>query len=519
MQKIDILDSSLRDGAQAEGIAFSLQDKVRILTSLDELGIPFVEAGNPSSNEKDRQLFALAKEMNLKTSQLVAFGSTRRKNIAACDDENLLKILESGANNVAIFGKAWDYHVTDVLMTTLEENLKMIYDTISFLTKEGRNVIYDAEHFFDGYKHNRTYALEAIRAAEHAGAKCLCLCDTNGGTFPSEIAEMTRAAALSCKAEIGIHSHNDGGMAVANAIMAVAAGATHVQGTFLGYGERCGNANLSTVIANLQLKKGYECIPKENMVNLTVAAREIAEISNIGIPGNAPYVGASAFSHKGGMHVDAVLKSPDTFEHIDPEIVGNSRRILMSEVAGRSTIYSKIRKICPELSRDSKEVSEITRIIKNLENEGFYTEGADATFELLVLRHLGRIADPFELVEFKIIEELKPEENKLTSFAFIKLRANGKEEISAAEAYGPVNALDQALRKALTFFYPQIQDMHLTDYKVRVLDSKSAAAASVRVLIETSDSHKTWNTIGVSKDIIEASCAALVDSYIYKLIK
>lgn len=515
--KLDILDSSLRDGAQAEGIAFSLQDKVRILTSLDEIGIPFVEAGNPGSNVKDRQLFALAKEMKLKNSSLVAFGSTRRKNISAADDENLIKLLESGAENVAIFGKAWDYHVTDVLSTTLEENLNMIYDTIAFLTKEGRKVIFDAEHYFDGYKRNKSYALEALNAAESAGAKVLCLCDTNGGTFPHEITEITKIVHECSKAQIGIHTHNDSGMAVANTIMAVEAGATHIQGTFLGYGERCGNANLSTVIANLQLKKGYQCIPQENMVNLTMISREIAEISNVGIYNGAPYIGSSAFAHKGGMHVDAVLKSPDTFEHIDPEAVGNSRHILMSEVAGRSTIYSKIRKICPDVSRDSKEVSELTGIIKNLENEGFHTEGSEATFELLVLRHLGRIVDPFELVEFKVIEELKP--GKLTSFAFIKLRANGKEEISAAEAYGPVNALDQALRKALSVFYPQIRDMHLTDYKVRVLDSKSAAAASVRVMIETSDTQKTWNTMGVSKDIIEASCSALVDSYIYKLIK
>lgn len=517
MQNIDVLDSSLRDGTQAEGIAFSIQDKLRILMALDELGIPFVEAGNPGSNENDRQFFAMAKGLTLKNSKLVAFGSTRRKNTQACNDENLLRILESGSEYVAIFGKAWDYHVTDVLSTTLEENLEMIYDSISFLVKQGRKVIFDAEHFYDGYKHNADYALKTLLAAQDAGAVCLCLCDTRGGCFPSEVAKITRAAAEHTKVQIGIHPHDDGGMAVANAITAVENGATHVQGTLLGYGERCGNANLATIIANLQIKKDYVCIPTENLSNLSVSAREIAEISNVGIPLGTPYVGLSAFSHKGGMHVDAVLKSPDTFEHIDPELVGNARRILMSEVAGRSTIYSKLQKVCPDISRDSKEVSEITNYIKKLENDGFHTEGADATFELLVLRHLGRMKDPFELVEFKVIEELKP--GKLTSFAFIKLRANGKEEISAAEAYGPVNALDSALRKALTYFYPQINDIHLTDYKVRVLDSKSAAAAKVRVLIETSDSHKSWNTMGVSGDIIEASCAALVDSYIYKLIK
>ncbi|WP_058486616.1 citramalate synthase [Defluviitalea phaphyphila] len=518
-RKIAIFDSSLRDGAQGEGISFSVEDKLKIVKTLDELGVAYIEAGNPGSNPKDLEFFNRVKQMKLVNAKLAAFGSTRRRNISVEEDNNVQSLLKADTEVVVIFGKSWDFHVTDILKTSLEENLNMIRETLSFFKDKGKEVIFDAEHFFDGYKANPEYAMKALFAAVEGGADTLVLCETNGGAFPNEIYEITKKVVETFDVKIGIHTHDDGGMAVANAIMAVEAGATHVQGTFIGFGERCGNANLSTIIGNLQLKKNFECIPKEQMKNLTKVARKIAEIANVSLSDGMPYVGKSAFAHKGGMHIDGVSKSSNSFEHINPELVGNERRFLMSEVAGRTTILSKLQKINPNITKDSKEAKEIIDKLKELEYKGYQFEGAESSFELIVRKQLGKYKPFFELEHFKIIGEQPSENGKFSSTAMIKINVDGEVEITAAEGDGPVNALDKALRKALEVFYPGLKQIHLTDYKVRVLDTKTATAAKVRVLIETTDGEDIWTTVGVSSDIIEASWIALVDSIEYKLIK
>lgn len=518
-QKIEIFDSTLRDGAQGSGISFSVEDKIKITLELDKLGVDYIEAGNPGSNQKDREFFERINVRTLKHAKLVAFGSTRRKNSRAKDDGNVQSLLSAGTQAISIFGKSWDYHATHVLNTTLEENLNMITDTIAFLVGEGREVMFDAEHFFDGYKNNQEYALQSLQAAWDGGAKALVLCDTNGGAFPQEIAGITaHVKERFPQATVGIHCHNDGGMAVANSILAVEAGATQVQGTFLGIGERCGNANLTTIIANLQLKKGYLCIPTENMEQLTTSARYVAEISNITLDHSMPYVGHNAFAHKGGMHIDGVIKAKGSFEHIDPETVGNDRKFIMSEVSGKNTIISSIQRIEPSLTKESVQTKEILERLKELENEGFQFEGADASFELIIRKHLGMYKPFFHLDYFKIIEEEKQGENECSASALIKVIVHGEEEMTAAEGNGPVNAIDKAIRKALSMFYENLKDFHLTDFKVRVLDGANTAA-KVRVLIESTDGEEYWSTIGVSTNIIEASVQALVDSIEYKLIK
>ena len=517
-KKAYILDSTLRDGAQGEGISFSIEDKINIVKALDRLGISFIEAGNPGSNPKDIEFFKRVRDVKLENSVLVAFGSTRRKNIRPDEDIMLASLLSTETSTVVIFGKSWDLHVTDVLGTTLDENLLMIEDTVSYLRRNGREVIYDAEHFFDGYKANPEYALQTLKAACRGGAKCIVLCDTNGGCFPSEIKEITAEVAKVIDVEIGIHCHNDTGCAVANSIAAVEAGARHIQGTFLGFGERCGNANLSTIIPNLQLKLGYSCIPDSNMSQLTTTAGYIAEVSNIPIVGYEPYVGNSAFAHKAGMHADGVTKVSQSFEHVDPAVVGNSRRFLISEMAGRTTLMQKLQNICPDLTRDSPQTKEITDILKKLEFEGYQFDAAETSFELVVRRQLQQYKPFFELVHFKIIGE-KPAVVGYNSSATIKIRVGDKEEITAAEGDGPVHALDSALRKALYVFYPELRKSRLSDYKVRVLNPQAATAAKVRVLIESTDGEDVWSTVGVSTDIIEASWIALVDSIEYKLLK
>ncbi len=515
--KIKIFDSTLRDGAQAEGISFSVEDKIKVVNVLDSLGVKYIEAGNPGSNPKDLEFFKRVKDMNLSNAKLVAFGSTRRRDINVSDDKNVQALLDADTDGVVIFGKSWDFHVTDIIQTTLEENLQMIKDTISFFKSKNKEVIFDAEHFFDGYKSNPEYAFKTLKAAESGGADCLVLCDTRGGMFPLEVYDIVKKVKETfSNVDIGIHCHNDCGMGVANSIMAVEAGCVHVQGTYIGFGERCGNANLSTIVANLQLKKGYKCILEEQMQNLTPMAVKLAEIANVKIVKGEPYIGKSAFSHKGGMHVDGVNKSPISFEHINPEAVGNERRVLMSEVAGRSTIISKIQKIKPELTRDSPETQIIIDALKELEFKGYQFEGAEGSFELLVRKKLGKYKPFFELEHFKILGE---QPAKMSSSTVIKVTVDGKTEITAAEGDGPVNALDLALRKALEVFYPSLSQIHLVDYKVRVLDTKTATAAKVRVLIETTDGVDSWSTVGVSTDIIEASWLALVDSIEYKLIK
>jgi len=519
MSSIKIYDSTLRDGAQAQGISFSVEDKLKIVTRLDKLGINYIEAGNPGSNPKDIEFFEKVKNIELKNAKLAAFGSTRRAGINAEDDANVQSLLRAETPVITIFGKAWDFHVLEVLRTTLDENINMIKDTIRFFKGQGKEVIFDAEHFFDGYNANPEYALITLKAAAESGAGCLVLCDTNGGTFPDKIFEVTKLVKDSLDMiDIGIHCHNDTGMADANSIMAVKAGAIQVQGTVNGFGERCGNANLITIIPNLQYKMGYQCIPEENIVKITTTARFISEIANIMHNERAPYVGNCAFAHKGGMHIDAVMKRTASFEHIDPSIVGNERRVLMSEVSGRSTIMSAINEVEPGVSKDSPEAKRIIDKLKKLEHEGYQFEGAESSFELVIRKELGKHKKFFELENFKVIIT-DPDEDNLSASAMIKVKVGDLDEITAAEGDGPVNALDKALRKALEVFYPELSKMRLTDFKVRVLDSESATAAKVRVWIESTDGENSWSTVGVSTNVINASWKALVDSVEYMLIK
>lgn len=517
--KIFILDSTLRDGAQSQGISFSVEDKLKITQCLDNLGVAYIEAGNPGSNPKDMEFFKRLRECNLKSAKVVAFGSTRRAGIKIEQDDNIKSLLEAGTETVAIFGKAWDFHVREIIRTELSENIKMIKDTVAYLKSKGKEVIFDAEHFFDGYKANRDYAVDVLKAAKEAGADWLVLCDTNGGTFPGTVYEVTKSLNEVFSGSLGIHCHNDTGMAVANSIMAVEAGATQVQGTMIGFGERCGNANLSTIIANLQLKLDYEVIKEDSFSSLTTVARYIAEISNIILEENMPYVGNGAFAHKGGMHIDGVCKAPNSFEHIDPSKVGNSRRLLISEVSGKSTILKEMKKIFPSLAKDSAEVQVITDRLKQLEHEGYQFEGAEGTIELVMRKVIGKYKPFFQLNHFKTMGEQPSANGEFSSTAIINISVDGTSEITAAGGDGPVNALDKALRKALEVFYPQLKSVRLIDYKVRVLDTESATGAKVRVLIESTDGRESWSTVGVSRDIIQASWIALVDSIEYKLIK
>lgn len=520
-KQIQVLDSTLRDGSQGEGISYSVQDKINIVKALDELGITFIEAGNPGSNPKDMEFFEEAKKLTLKHAKLVAFGSTRRKGIKCSEDANVQSLLAAGTEYVCIFGKTWDFQVTDIIHATLEENLEMIRETVAFLVENKKKVIFDAEHFFTGYKANPDYTMKCLEAAVEGGALCLCLCETKGGAMLHECYDFTKAVvdAFGKKVSVGIHTHNDAGLAVANSLMAVEAGATHVQGVLLGFGERTGNANLSTIIADLQIKLGYECIPEENIKILTPICKRVAEITNIALEPGMPYVGASAFAHKAGMHIDAVIKNPFAYEHITPETVGNERVFLMSEVAGKSMIVEKVQKFDPTLTKSSPVVAEIVKKVKDLEHEGYQFEGADASFEILVRKTMGKYQPFFNLHYYKTSGEFPRLDEDECAFAQVKIDVDGKVEITAGEGDGPVNALDQAMRKALELFYPNLSQVHLTDYKVRVLDGKSATASRVRVLIESSDGDAHWATMGVSSDVIEASYLALVDSFEYKLIK
>lgn len=518
--KVNILDSTLRDGAQAEGISFSVSDKIKITLALDELGIGYVEAGNPGSNQKDLEFFKEIKKHKLKYTKVVAFGSTRRCGMTVLEDANLNALLKADTEAVCIFGKSWDFHVTDIIKTTLEENLNMIYESVKYLKEKGKIVFFDAEHYFDGFKSNKEYALKTLKAAEAAGCDSVILCDTRGGCFPNEVFDIVSETKKHISISVGIHTHNDQSMAVSNSVMAVFAGCDHVQGTFLGFGERCGNANLSSIIPSLQIKKGYKCVPDELLKNLTQTAKYIAEISNVKLNYQLPYVGASAFAHKAGMHIDGVQKAPESFENIKPELVGNERRFLISEVAGRSTILTKVQKLYPNVVKNDKVVSEIVEKVKDLEYMGYQFEGADASFELLIHKAMGKYKPFFTLDSFKIIGESPAAKSEFSASAIIKIVVDGNERISAAEGAGPVDALNTALRKALAHFYPELKNISLSDYKVRVLDgSSSATAAMTRVLIESTDGINFWTTMGVSRDIIEASFRALVDSIEYKLLK
>ncbi|MGI6527050.1 MAG: citramalate synthase [Caldicoprobacterales bacterium] len=510
-KKIVIYDSTLRDGAQAEGISFTVNDKLRIVQKLDEFGVDYIEAGNPGSNPKDLEFFQKVARLQLKAARLAAFGSTRRAGIKAEQDANIQALLGANTPAVTVFGKTWDFHVTEIIKTTLEENLNMIRDTLSYLKSRGKEVIFDAEHFFDGYWNNEAYALKCLETAARAGADSLVLCDTNGGAFPMDLYKVVDRVARRFSIPVGIHCHNDGGMAVANSLLAVEAGASHVQGTINGYGERSGNANLCTIIPNLQLKRGLRCIPEEQMQNLSTVSRYVSELANQAPNERDPYVGHCAFAHKGGMHIDAIRKNPLSFEHIQPCTVGNERRILMSEVSGRSTILKRIQEITPWVDKDSPETQYLLNELKRLEHEGYQFEGAEISFELLVRRVLGKDIQFFHVKDFRVLCEEHWQDDNSAS-AIIKVQVDGVEEVSAAEGDGPVNALDRALRKALRVFYPELDQMRLMDYKVRVLDTNKATAAKVRVHIESTDGERVWGTVGVSANIIEASWTALVDS-------
>lgn len=518
MEKVFVYDTTLRDGAQGEGISLSVEDKVKITQKLDALGIDYIEGGWPGSNPKDMEYFERMQSIKLKHARLTAFTSTRRSGIKAQDDKNLNTTLLFDVPTVAVFGKTWDLHVKEALKVSQAENLKMIFETIQFFKEHGKEVVYDAEHFFDGYKYNAVYTMKTLRAAADAGANWIILCDTNGGTLPEEVIEIIARVKQEINVPLGIHAHNDGELAVANTLSAVRAGARQVHVTINGFGERCGNANLCSVIPNLMLKYKYEVIALEKLKHITETARFISEMANVAMPVNMPYVGQSAFAHKGGMHVSAVLKNPVTYEHVNPETVGNGRRVLVSELAGLSNLRYKAQEFNLDIHLETPRSREIIDKIKELEHEGYQFEGAEASLELLLRKGFGQFKDFFELESLKINSE-KRTDNGITTEAIIKLKVKGETVHTAAEGNGPVNALDNALRKALEHFYPQLKEMHLSDYKVRVLNEREATAARVRVLIESKDEHGTWDTVGVSENIIEASYQALLDSMNYYLLK
>jgi 2-isopropylmalate synthase len=515
-----IYDTTLRDGAQREGLTLSTEDKLRIARQLDSLGIPFIEGGWPGANPKDIQFFWRMKEEPLSQAELVAFCYTRRPGKTAATDPMFQPILAAGTTWITIVGKSWDLHVTEGLKTTLEENLLMIRDTISYLRSQERRVIYDAEHWFDGYKCNPEYAIATLKAAWEAGAEWLTLCDTNGGTLPHEVAQIVQAVnqALGNPA-IAIHSHNDGELAVANAIAAVQAGARMVQGTINGYGERCGNANLCSLIPNAQLKLGLNCLPAEQLAKLTATSRFVSEVVNLAPDDHAPFVGTSAFAHKGGLHVSAVERNPLTYEHIRPDLVGNHRRIVISDQAGLSNVLAKARNMGIDLDRADPTCRQILERLKNLEHEGYQFEAAEASFELLMREALGQRQSPFKVKGFQVHDDRAPEISGMTrSLATVKLAVNGRDILEAAEGNGPVSALDTALRKALINFYPEIESFYLTDYKVRILDGAAGTSAKTRVLIASSNGHQRWTTVGVSGNILDASYQAVVEGLEYGLL-
>ncbi len=519
MRSVEIYDTTLRDGAQAEDISFSVEDKLRITEKLDELGIHYIEGGWPGSNPKDNEYFKKVKKLNLKNSNIVAFGSTHRPKYKVEEDNTIRALLDSKADIITIFGKTWDFHVKEALKITLEENLKIIHDSIVYLKKNGRKVFFDAEHFFDGYSNNSDYAMRCLMIAEKAGAERLVLCDTNGGKLPNEVGNIVESVIKSIRTPVGIHAHNDSDCAVANSVLAVVSGASHVQGTINGLGERCGNANLCSVIPDLQIKLGINCISSEQLKRLRDVSRFVNEIANLRHFKRQPFVGDSAFAHKAGIHVSAIRKRPETYEHIKPELVGNSQRVLISDLAGKSNVLRKAEEFGIHLDPDSPQVQDMVTTLKNLENEGFQFEGAEASFELLMKKSLGLYRRFFDLIGFRVIVEKRREGEEPISEATIMVKVGGRIEHTAATGNGPVNAIDNALRKALDKFYPELKHVVLHDYKVRVLTAGKGTSAKVRVLIESGDEEKRWGTVGVSENIIEASYQALVDSIEYKLLK
>ncbi len=516
MSHIEVYDTTLRDGSQGEGVNFSLLDKLAITQRLDELGFDFIEGGYPLSNPKDEEYFHRAADLDLQHAKICAFGMTRRRGVDAPDDVGLRALRDSKAPVITIVGKTWDLHVTEVLRVDEAENLAMIRDSVAFLAAEGREIVYDAEHYFDGYKANPEFALRTIQAAEEAGARIVVLCDTNGGSMPEWIAEAVTAARQALKIDVGIHTHNDSEMAVANTLAAVTSGAVHVQGTINGIGERCGNADLITVTANLALKYGHKVLVDGGLQHLTELSRYVYEIANMNFRPGQPYVGSSAFAHKGGMHVHAVNRIAHSYEHVEPESVGNVRRILVSELSGRSNIIAKTTEL--QLQDDSELMARILRRVQDLENDGYQFEAAEASFDLLVRKEAGSYQPFFEPLHYRVNVEKRSNDQAITE-ASIKLRVRDQTEHVVGEGDGPVNALDTALRKALLPAFPQLEKMHLVDYRVRVINSAEGTAARVRVVIESADQSDVWSTVGVSENIIEASWIALRDSVDYKLTK
>jgi 2-isopropylmalate synthase len=519
MRSIQIYDTTLRDGTQGEGVSLSLQDKLQITQRLDELGVDFVEGGYPASNTKDTEYFARARDLKLSHAKVCAFGMTRRRGMKPADDIGIQALVEAETPVVTIVGKTWDFHVTEVLRVSLQENLDMIAETVSYLAGRGREVFYDAEHFFDGYEANPEYAVQTILAAARAGAKLVILCDTNGGSLPEGIAERTRAAAKALepvKVPVGIHTHNDGELAVANSLAAVDAGAVQVQGTINGIGERCGNADLISVMANLGLKKGYQVLGGRPLTHLTELSRFVYETANMNHRNNQPFVGQSAFAHKGGMHVHAIARATSSYEHMDPQLVGNERRILVSELSGRSNITALTAK--HNLADDKALMDAILKQVVDLEAEGYQFEAADASFDMLVRRAAGMFRPHFERIKYHVGVSTQGDGSPVTE-ATVKIKVNGEERLEVAEGDGPVNALDAAMRKALNGDFPGLKEMRLIDYKVRVVNSEAGTAAKIRVIIESSDHRDVWGTVGVSENIIEASWLALVDAIEYKLYK
>jgi 2-isopropylmalate synthase len=519
--QVELYDTTLRDGAQMEGISLSVEDKLKIARKLDELGVHYIEGGWPGSNPKDAEFFVRAQSLPLQHAKLAAFGSTRRASADAATDANLRALLDARTPVVTIVGKANDVHVRDVLETTTEENLAMIADSVRFLKAQGRQVFFDAEHFFDGYASDSQYALQCLKAAASAGVDGVVLCDTNGGTLTPKLVEAVRAARQAVSVPIGIHTHNDAGLAVANTLAALDEGATHVQGCVNGYGERCGNADLVAIIANLKLKVGLDVISDDQLARLTDVAHYVSEIVNFVPNPYQPYVGASAFAHKGGLHADGVVKLESSYQHVAPEAVGNQRSVLVSELAGSRGLLEKLRDAGLDLDRD--DARRVLERVKEQESRGYQYEGAEASFELLVRRELAGYQAPFELDDFWIVERraTRSEDRglEMQAEAMVKVRVGGQALQTAAEGNGPVNALDAAVRKALLEFYPSLSAIKLVDYKVRIIDTGAGTGASVRVLIESTDGERFWHTVGASTDIIEASWLAMADSLEYWLLR
>lgn len=518
-RKIEIYDTTLRDGAQSEDISFSVEDKMRILARLDEFGIHYIEGGWPGANPRDAEFFRRAQAFRLKNAHLAAFGATHRASLKPDNDPSIAALLEANTPVVTIVGKTWDFHVREALRVTNQANLDLIFNTLSYLKSRVEKMFFDAEHFFDGYRANAECAMKALEAAVAAGADCLVLCDTNGGTMPGDVAAIVGTVVSKYRTPVGIHAHNDSECAVANSVIAVRAGAGHVQGTINGLGERCGNANLISVIPNIKLKLKLNCISSSKLRQIKDLSRYVTEIANLRHFKRQPYVGDSAFAHKGGIHVSAIQRHPETYEHIRPELVGNYQRVLVSDLGGRSNIIRKIEDFKLKIKPDSPMVSEIVRELKEMENQGFQFEGAEASLELLIKKTFGMHRKFFDLIGFRVIVEKRKEGEPPLSEATIMLKVNDKLEHTAATGNGPVNALDNALRKALEKFYPQLKEVSLIDYKVRVLTAGQGTSTNVRVLIESGDKKHRWGTVGVSENIIEASWQALVDSIEYKLLR